>query len=432
MRRMPDARTVRAWATVGVAAVAGLLSVALIAFSGGAWRLADPTPPPAADDARSRERAVSALLRHRAEAIRERDEAAFMTSVDPHATPEFRRAQRTVFHNLTELPLAAWSYELDPSDTVVSPRQGTWAPRVYLDYALEGVDVVPTRQPLRYAFTRRGDSWYLAAKLGTSVQGGRSWRAPWDFAPCRVLRTGSGLVIGHDPNRRLAERAARLLDPSTAAVTEVWGPGWSRRVGVLVPSSREEMRALAGPEFAVHGIAAVAVADRVDPTSRRVEGPRVVLNPDTAAELSDEALGVVLRHEITHVATRADTDDRAPMWMLEGFADYVAYRGTAAPPAQVAPELARAVRAAGPPTRPPQDGDFRQTGRQLDLAYQQAWSLVDFLAREIGEPKTVELYRRIAGAGPPESAERALRELTGMRTDQLVARWGAELHRRLT
>ena len=156
-----------------------------------------------------------------------------------------------------------------------------------------------------------------------------------------------------------------------------------------------------GAEFAVDGIAAVAVADKVDTASRRVEGPRVVLNTETADRLSDTSLRVVLRHEMAHVAARADTADGAPMWLLEGFADYVGYRASGLSPERIAPDLARGVRTGEPPAGPPPDTDFHASGRDLDLAYQQSWSLVAHLAKLVGEPKVVQLYKRIAGSGSP-------------------------------
>src|SRR5205823_4801341 len=173
------------------------------------------------------------------------------------------------------------------------------------------VDAVPTNRPMGYLFAKRGDSWYLAGDESLRPRGRAT--GPWDFAACRVTTTAAGTVIGHDSNRALADRVAHVLDQAVGRVTDVWGPGWSQRVGVLIPESPAELRSLVGPQFAVDGIAAVAVADRVDPAARRVEGPRVVLNPRTADRLSEVALRVVLQHEVTHVAARADTVDGAPM-----------------------------------------------------------------------------------------------------------------------
>ncbi len=380
---------------------------------------------------------IRGLLSERARAVRERDATAFMASVDPEAPANFRRSQRELFVNLGEVPLSTWGYRVEQATPVATPPprglpvppDEVRAPKVLLRYALAGVDTVPTTQPLGYVFVRRGDRWYVAS--GESLPGDRSsWRGPWNFGDCRVTVTDSGLVIGHDGNRELTRRIARMLDPAVAGVTRVWGEGWSQKVGVVVPGSQEELEALVGPEFAVAGIAAVAVADEVNVAHGRVEGPRVVFNTDTADGLDDTALRVVLRHEITHIAARADTVDGAPMWLLEGFADYVGYRDSGLPADRIAPDLARQVRRHGPPEALPSNAEFRLAGSRLDLAYQQSWSVIAFLASRIGARAVVELYHRLAGQrADPSTVDEALREVAGMSTAELLDRWGAHLRR---
>ncbi|MCI2421279.1 basic secretory family protein [Saccharopolyspora sp. K220] len=425
---MPGSGKFRGWLAAGAAGVvlAGVTAISLpspesptgsVRIAGQAGLGVSEQPP---------EVAVRGLLEQRAAAVRAGDEAAFAATVDPKAPHDFQRRQLELFRNLATVPVTEWAYELDATTgdrPVVPEADETWAPRVELRYALADVDSVPTQRPLGYVFARRGGSWYVAAD---DAKPG-AWRGPWDFGPCQVKRTATGLVIGHQ--REPVERVARQLDAAVADVTEVWGPNWSQRVGVLLPESQEELRALVGPEFAVDGIAAVAVADRVNTTTRRVEGPRVVLNPKTANQLSDIALRVVLRHEITHIAARADTVDGAPMWMLEGFADYVGYRNSGVAPKDIAPDLVRHLREAGPPAKLPADGDFHQAGRRLDLAYQQSWSLVHYLAERLGEPRVVELYRRVAATNDEAAADQAVRDVTGQTTQQLIADWGTQLSR---
>ncbi|MFR9729183.1 basic secretory protein-like protein [Saccharopolyspora sp. MS10] len=360
------------------------------------------------------------VLRERSRALLARDEAAFEATLDPAAPGDFRRRQRALFDNLAGVPLAEWDY--DVLDSAGAARAST--PDVVLRYALAGVDEVPTERPVGFTFALRDGRWLLS---GDGRERGESWRGPWDFARCRVVVTPQGVIIAHDGGEDLAERLARELPSAVAAVTDVWGPDWRRQVGVLLPQSRQELRAMVGAEFAVEGIAAVAVADEVDTGARRVAGPRVVFNTETAERLSDTSLRVVLRHEMAHVAARADTADGAPMWLLEGFADYVGYRASGLPPERIAPDLARRVRVGAPPEGPPGDEDFHVSGGGLDLAYQQSWSLVEHLARRVGERRVVELYRRIAGAGTPAEVEPALRELAGFSTADLLRSWRAEL-----
>ncbi|WP_307868671.1 hypothetical protein [Umezawaea beigongshangensis] len=372
----------------------------------------------------ARRSAVADLLDTRARALLHRDETAFLATVDPSADEVFRDAQRALFGNLAGVPLEHWSYRLDARSADVTglhTADELWAPPVTLEYALRGADLAPTSRPLAYLFARHGDRWYLASDTALERQGLRTWRGPWDFGPCLTLSSAVGLVLGRRGGEALAARVLAELGPAVAAVTEVWGTGWAGRVAVVVPSGVDEMQTLVGPGFAVGSAAAVAVADRVDNGAAR--GQRVVLNPAVAPSLSQESLRVVLRHEITHVAARAATTDGAPLWLLEGFADHVGYRGGDVPLAHAAPDLAELVRSGGVLTIP-ERADFR-SARTMDLAYQEAWTLCDHLAERLGEPGLVALYRRLAVV--PESSasavETVLREETGLDLAALTAGW---------
>ncbi|MGW5052472.1 basic secretory protein-like protein [Actinokineospora sp. NPDC004072] len=439
------ART-RAWlgAVVAVIAAAGVALVSLPAEDAGPpgqsgqGRPMGAVPPaaPAAGDV-VRGDAVSALLARRAAAVRDRDEAAFLATVDPQAEPWFREAQQDLFDNLDGVPLAHWSYAVDAADVLdltglpdADPTAAElWAPGVELHYALRGVDSVPTARDMGYLFARRGDDWYLHSDTALAELGRRTWRGPWDFAPCQVVATETGLVLAHPGSQPMVDRLVRELDPAVRSVTGVWGGDWSGKVALILPDSPAEMRALVGPDFPVESVVAVATADRVDTAANLAVGQRVVLSPVGARALSVASLKVVLRHEITHVAARGRTVDGSPMWLLEGFADYVGYRDSGLTLAQGAPDLAAQVRASGPPPGLPDDRAFRARDKELDLAYQQAWSIARFIAERFGEGELVELYRSVAGAGPVSAAETdaLLLGAIGLDRPALLHRWREHL-----
>jgi hypothetical protein len=374
--------------------------------------------------------AVTDLLRARAEAVRRRDEKAFLGTIDAYADQEFIGRQRAMFANLAGLPLDTWSYVLHADDTVdVSGLAATtgadelWAPAVDLRYAIRGADLTPTERAMGYLFARRGSSWYLRSDSG--VGGRETWRGPWDFGPCLVTPTAQGIVLYHPGSEPMAGRLAQELDGAVAAVSALWGTAWSQRVALVLPDSPEEMKSLVGQGFPVESVVAVSVADRVDTGRRQVAGQRVVLSPNGSRALSVASLRVVLRHEITHVAARADTVDGSPMWLLEGFADYVGYRDSGIDLAQGAPNLFEEVKRAGPPQDLPEDKAFRSQGRDLDLAYQQAWSVTKFVAERYGEPMLLALYRKLAAAGPVSVTvtDELLRSVLGLDRAALIAGW---------
>lgn len=431
---------VRTWLGAAVAAIL-LLGVTLVSVpdggvpqsSGPGQPLGAVSPPPQSDLTRAD--AVTDLLDRRARAVRDRDEQAFLATIDPEADEAFVDAQLRLFDNLAGVPLDEWSYRLNPADAldvtdlpdeVTADAAEVWAPGVDLRYALRGGDVVPTSRGMGYLFARHGETWYLRSDNALDRLGRRTWRGPWDFAPCEVTATETGIVLSHPGDGPMVERLTGELDSSVRAVSELWPTRWSERVVLMLPNSPAEMRALVGAkDFPVDSVVAVAVADRVDNESREVAGQRVVLSPTGVRALSLTSLRVVLRHEITHLAARADTVDGSPTWLLEGFADYVGYRDSGVTLSEGAPHLMRQVREDGPPTSLPEDRAFRSSGPDLDQAYQESWSLAKFVADEYGEDTLIELYRTLAAAGAVSARETdgLLREVLGMDRAALVEGW---------
>jgi hypothetical protein len=122
---------------------------------------------------------------------------------------------------------------------------------------------------------------------------------------------------------------------------------------------------------------------------------------------------------------RAVTGEDAPLWMLEGFADYSGYRGSGLSFDEIAPTLAAVVRAAGPPRVLPEDSDFAAGGSRGSIAYESAWSVASFVADRFGEPVLRQLYDRFA-AGPtdPTVTDSVFSATLGFGTVDFLAQWG--------
>ncbi|HUQ60576.1 hypothetical protein [Lentzea sp.] len=215
---------------------------------------------------------------------------------------------------------------------------------------------------------------------------------PTENVECKkaVLTTVSGTVTSSSCDGELAARASALLDESVRGVADIVDIGstkiaWVKRADVVVPASEPELVSLVGPAFA--DMAGIAIRDG--------SGQRVVLNRVRAAALSDLELRVLLRHEITHVATRDLTSDSAPLWLVEGFADWVAFHGLGLSLRQAAPLLTPDVSAL--PT------DFGGPGR--DLAYQQAYSIMVYLESALGERGVVDFFLRHASTSAVDPGE---------------------------
>ncbi|WP_458691084.1 peptidase MA family metallohydrolase [Nocardia tengchongensis] len=238
----------------------------------------------------------------------------------------------------------------------------------------------------------------------------------------------TGIVLGHAGQRADIDVLASELAASTAAVTALWGSDWNRAPVVVVASSPAEFAALTSAVGAVPAeVAASTVADPVRPGAQ-LTGQRVVFGPEAGRRLGADGLRSVLRHELTHMASRAVTVDGSPMWMLEGFAEYSAHRGTRHPVTQIAPALTARVRAGDLPADLPADELFEPTSGKASLSYEQGWSACAFIADRFGDHTLVELYRQLA-TGPKDRAavEAVLHSVLGLTYPDLVADWRAWL-----
>ncbi|MEZ5154142.1 hypothetical protein [Rhodococcus zopfii] len=430
----------RSWerlAVVGLAVVVALVAL-LVLFTPD-----EATPDSGQADTEHADTAhdeIQALLDTWAVAVRTDDADTLRTLVDEHARPGLLDAELRRAAALSQVPLADWGYELSPEIAPVSAdvaarlgRAEAQTRTVYLRYAIDGIDTQSTRKPVTVVVVRRDDGWYL---VDDEPGPGRvTWRGPWDFGPLVVESVaqrsgGRSLVIGHPEQQALVDAIAGEMESAVDAVDQVWGADWSRRGLVLVTASHDEFTQQVGDRHNGAAIAAVAVSDVVDPRAGSVTGQRIVFSPAAGDRLTAEGLRTVLRHELTHIAARAHTVDGSPLWMLEGYADYVGYRGADGEFGRTAPTLTDTVTRNGAPAALPGDTEF--AGERSLLAYETAWSLAAYIADDYGPVRLTELYRRLA-RGPVDGAEldAALMEVLGADTGAFVAAWGSWVDSRL-
>lgn len=256
------------------------------------------------------------------------------------------------------------------------------------------------------------------------------------FGPivARPVPTGDGqqsLVVGHPAQRIEIDILERELAAATTAVTDVWGQDWAQSALVVVASSPSEFAALVrAGSLLPSEVAAASVADPIAPGTRPT-GQRVVFGPDTGRRLDPEGLATLLRHELTHIAARAQTVDGAPLWMLEGFADYTAHHGRGHRFADVAPTVTAHASARDLPQDLPADSEF--SGPDAAFTYEKAWSVCAFVAEKYDQPHLVQLYHRIAAAKQDTTAEdRILREVLGTTRPDFITDWRSWLQARTT
>ncbi|MFI8485275.1 hypothetical protein [Streptomyces rubrogriseus] len=384
------------------------LCLLLVALVGCGGRTAtDPSP---ADVQRVLDRRAAAVLAH--------DAAAYART---------GTGTGTGFGNLSAIPLAAWSYRVRGVE-----RSGDTATAdVELRYRVQGYDRGPVSAGRTVRLSRDGTAgtWTVDSDRPAKESG----QQPWDQGAVEVVRGTHSLVLGVGQSTTALRRFADLADRAVPAVSDAWDGDWSRRVVVVVPRSLEGMAGLLGsPASSYRGIAAVTTGE----TGGREHAPadRIIVNPDAYGLLGSLGKQVVLTHETTHVATRADTTSATPLWLSEGYADWVGYRGSGRTAAQAAPELADAVAEGRVPARLPTDEDFGFTADAdaLARAYEGGWLACRMIAEQWDEDRLDAFYRSVGTHDDRAGAvEAALHEVLGTTPDDFTARWRAYLRTRL-
>ncbi|WP_157536763.1 hypothetical protein [Kitasatospora mediocidica] len=252
--------------------------------------------------------------------------------------------------------------------------------------------------------------------------------APWDPGPLGVVTGDRCLVMGAAARDELTVLAA-VADAAVPAVEDLWGTGWADRLVLQLPDTEAQFaNLLAVPAGSYQDIAAVTSAAAGAPVHTPAD--RVLVNPEAYRQLSALGRRVVITHECTHVATRADTHPWTPLWLSEGAADYTGYLGTGRTAREIAPELAGDVAAGRLPTALPLDTDFAAGAPAIAQAYELAWLACDLIARRHGRPALVELYRAVGAAGPGSGREQQLDQVFQARLGYGLAKftqdWVAE------
>ncbi|MFF1691491.1 MULTISPECIES: hypothetical protein [unclassified Streptomyces] len=384
----------------GAGACVALLSVAsllagLVGCGGGT----------AQDTAR---REVQLTLDRRADAVLARDPAAY------RATGSADAASLT---NLTDVPLTSWAYRITRLD-----RSGSHATAgAELRYRIKGYDSAPIVSGRSLKLELRGGRWYVTSDRPAPKTGEQLW----EQGRVVVERGARSLVLGVGRSHGALRDYADLADEAVPAVSDAWGTGWAQRVVVLVPKSLDGMGALLGaPAAGYRGIAAVTTGEAGAPG--RTPADRIIVNPDAYDVLGSFGKQVVLTHETTHVASRAETSAATPLWLSEGYADWVGYRGTGRSAGQAAPELERAVRLGRLPGALPTDPDFGFSGDagQLAQAYEGGWLACRMIADRWGEAKLNAFYRAVGEHKRRAGAvEAAMQSVLGTTEEKFTADW---------
>ncbi|MCR1781681.1 hypothetical protein KVF89_03965 [Nocardioides carbamazepini] len=284
-----------------------------------------------------------------------------------------------------------------------------WDGQVAVTWRVDGFDSTSARIELPVSFADSGAT--------IAAVGGAGARLPlWLAGALDVRKDGKVLVAvaGDDAGGEPYLAAARRAVAQVRAVV----PGDGGLV-VEVPADADALRQALDTEPGQYD-AIAAITAPVDGTEAAGSPVHVFLNRGVYDDLDRVAAQVVMTHEAVHALTDAVAARRAPLWLVEGFADYVALRDVDLPLTTTAGQIAEQVRRAGPPKELPLPGDFDPTASHLGAVYEAAWLACVTLAEHGGERALVELYDDVLAGGDLVTA---LREHLGWTEAELTAAW---------
>ncbi|WP_083646823.1 hypothetical protein [Kitasatospora sp. CB01950] len=376
--------------------------------AGPAAPAAVPPGPGAPSGARD---AVAQVLVRRAGAILRRDPGGLPTAAGAE------EADRDLLTRTAAIRFSEYTLRLT---TFTEPVPGVERLTVgaELGYRIAGVDDYPALLERQIDLQREPAGWRVLREVPIGAV------APWDLGTVRTANGQHSTVLGLGEDSELAD-LAELADRAVPTVEGVWGPWKPGRLLLELPLTVQQFaRRMDVSADAYQGIAAVTLAVGGAPTHTPAD--RIVVNPDAYRQLSPLGRRVVVTHEATHVATRADTKSATPLWLSEGVADYTGYQGTGRTTRQIAPELARDVRNGRMPVGLPTDDAFTAGSAGIAQAYEQSWLACDLIARRHGPQRLVALYRAV-GQNGSGGLDRAFRTELGLGVAEFTKNWESEV-----
>ncbi|MGW0663803.1 hypothetical protein [Streptodolium elevatio] len=307
---------------------------------------ASPSPaPPAAAPVTPAE--LEALAAARSRALAEGDENAFLAALDP-ATPGLVDEQRRLFRNLRPIPFDEAAYHVDATRPADMPD--ALIVDVSFDHRIANADTATVGEGYRWTVVRPapGAQLRITSVTGTPYEGAgyryaRDYPAPWDRSELTVARRPHVVVLAE---QGLADRVEGLADAAEAAavadLATYKGPKGTSPGFVLVPvADRHSFYELYGGRADQHGDeSGLTYALRTSATAGaspvighpQFGGARIVVDVNSGYFTSGdpEHAAALLRHEMAHaLITPLRTElagQNQPVWIVEGFADWLALR----------------------------------------------------------------------------------------------------------
>ncbi len=385
-------------------------AVVLLVAGGITWRIADDggtyrPPRPSADELQIKPAGAATVLSELEGAIANGD-ADRARGVGGSATDELLVA---LVDNAQEARMDDVTLRYVDATTGVG-ADGVWSAAVAVTWRFAGFDTEASSAEVSFRFRAVEDA------VEIDQVGDASLRTPiWMTGPLDVRRTEQVLILA--PDGEAADVHLRLARRAVVTVRRVLSDWEPSLVVEVAPSGPALERALLAESGTYAQIAAVTGSG--DGSIAEGSPIHVFVNPDVMRTLDVDGQQVVVSHEATHVATDAPRS-RAPSWLVEGFADYVALRDTTLPISVTAAQISAQVRRKGVPDALPGPGDFDTLTTHLGAVYESAWLACVAISRRMGEEGLVRVYETASRGG---DVDQVLASVGQWSEAGLVAAW---------
>ncbi len=402
-----------------ITALVGSLSAALREPSRSAAAEPRARPGPFTSTKLNRQHIEQIVLRRQQQALRSGSRASYLATWG-HRGSVTRRAS-AVYENVRALNAVVTlrrsggtSAPGVPANAQESPSPHSWTADVQVDWRLRGFFQQAATAQLTYTFARRGDSVVVTDVRAPAGEPVPAWLLP----SLDVLRSPRTLAAA--TSHRRVERVHRLLDGAEQNLTRVI-PFWHGVLVAFEPRTSAQFESLLGAEH--HSYSAVAAVTATVDGSTGAKAPvAIFINPRQFKRLSPVGAAVVVTHEATHAATGA-TAPGLPLWVVEGFADYVAITSMHVPLPVWAAALISDIRKHGVPAALPSNSAFTtsaDSAQSSEVYYEQAQLAARLIARTYGQQRLLTFYREVLTSG---SVERALRTVLGTSRIRFTSQW---------
>jgi hypothetical protein len=238
---------------------------------------------------------------------------------------------------------------------------------------------------------------------------------PWDAGPVIVERSEHVVGVFSAGTSARAKVLIKLADQALERVAKVRPGGWVGKVFLIAVKDRAVFDAYFGsaPER-IDQVAAIAVPHYGEvhewTNAAAYSATRIIFNPDELDE-RDQQLSDDLTHEFTHAAMAPVTTGWTPTWLVEGFAEYVSYKG-----AQInAESLKRALQGATV-----ENLNAGQNFYEEPINYITAWLACRMISETYGEAKLITLYERFQTTS---NEEVVISQVLGIPRTTLIRNW---------